>query len=131
MFRTTYQSGFFTIFYSIGANPLSNWRCEVHDGYSKLITDEDLNSAVLELISRKATITFITAPALPNRSLGIRLPFMTLILKNIHKCLCFEIRIRDDENQLRRDQPSNFICGIYGICGHRCTHKKIALRKTG
>lgn len=108
MFRTTFQSGFFTIFYSIGANPLSNWECEVHDGYSKRITDEDLNSAVLELISRNATITFIAAPAAPNRSLGIKLPFLTLILKNMHKYFCFEIQIRDDENQLRRYQASNF-----------------------
>lgn len=108
MYRTTYQSGFFSIFYSIGSNPLSIWRCEVNDGYSKRITDEDLNSVVLELISRNATITFITAPATPNHSLGIKLPFLTLILKNMHKYFCFEIQIRDDENQLRRYQASNF-----------------------
>lgn len=56
----------------------------------------------------KRNITFIAAPAASNLSLGIKLQFLTLILKNMHKCFSFEIPIRDDENQLQRYQASNF-----------------------
>lgn len=108
MFRNSYQNGFFSIFYSIGSNPLSIWKCQIKDGHSKRITDSDINSLVLELISRNATITFITAPLIPHQSLAIKLPFITLIIKNLQKYFSFEIQIRDSENQLRRFQASNF-----------------------
>lgn len=108
MFRDAFQNKFFTVFNSCGRNPLSHWTAQVRNGQCKRITDADLNTLVLELSSVNSTTTFITAPPDPRQSLAVKLPFVTLIVKNSHKYFGFEIQIRDDENQLRRYQASNF-----------------------
>lgn len=110
MYRNSYQSGsFFSILYSIGSNPLATWECQqASDGYCKRITDPDLNSMVLEIVSVNPTVSFIRAPSAPHRSLAVKLPFITMLVKNLNRYFTFEIAIRDSENQLRRFQASNF-----------------------
>lgn len=109
MFRNAYQKGgFLTIFYAIGQKPLKYWKCQTREGHCKRIMDEDLNSTVLELMGTNVSTCKITTPIEPYKTLGIKLPFLTIIVKNMQKYSTFEIEIRDHENQLRRFQASNF-----------------------
>ena len=52
MFKNTFQSGFLSILYSIGSKPLQIWEKEVRNGHIKRITDNDIQSSVLEIMSR-------------------------------------------------------------------------------
>lgn len=109
MFRNAYQKGgFLTVFYAIGGNPLKYWKCQTQSGHCKRIIDEDLNSSALELLGTNVSTCLITTPVPPYHSLGIKMPFITIIMKNLQKYCTFEIEIRDHENQLRRFQASNF-----------------------
>lgn len=109
MFRNAYQKGgFLTVFYAIGGSPLKYWKSQTRSGHCKRIIDEDLNSSALELLGTNVSTCLITTPVLPYHSLGIKMPFITIIMKNLQKNCTFEIEIRDHENQLRRFQASNF-----------------------
>eukprot|EP00662_Eupelagonemidae_sp_cell21_P040088 gene40088-61085_t len=79
MFRNTFQSGFLSILYSIGSRPLQIWDKQVKNGHIKRITDQDIQSSVLELIGTNITTTYITCPADPSKTLGIKLPFLPFI----------------------------------------------------
>ena len=80
MFRNTFQSGFLSILYSLGSKPLQIWESEVQNGSIKRITDEDLQSAVLELASANVATTYIACPADSNATLGIKLPFLVMVV---------------------------------------------------
>ncbi|XP_063697866.1 uncharacterized protein LOC134828809 [Culicoides brevitarsis] len=108
MFRNTYQKGFLSVFSSTGSKPLANWSMHVKNGHIKRKTDTDLNSLVLELIGVNVATTFICTPCPGFCSLAIKLPFLTLIVKNLRKYFTFEIQILDDRNQLRRFRVSNY-----------------------
>merc|ERR1719343_149416 len=51
--------------------------------------------------------TYITCPADPNKTLGIKLPFLVMILKNLKKCFSFEVTVLDDKKIRRRFRASN------------------------
>lgn len=109
MYANKYQKGgFFTVFYAIGRNPLKLWKCQARSGHCKRVIDEDLNSTVLELMGTNVSTCKISSPVEPYSSLGVKLPFITIVLKNMQKYCTFEIEVRDHENQLRRFQASNF-----------------------
>lgn len=93
MFRNTYQKGFLTVFSSTGSKPLANWSSHVKNGHIKRITDCDLTSLVLELMGRNVATTYICTPCPGYCSLGIKLPFLTLIVKNLKKFFTFEIQV--------------------------------------
>jgi hypothetical protein len=70
MFANTYQSGFLSILYSIGSKPLQIWEkssthlfYSVHNGHIKRLTDQDIQSSVLEIMGTNVTTAFITCPA--------------------------------------------------------------------
>lgn len=83
MFKNTFQSGFLSILYSIGSKPLQIWEKEVRNGHIKRITDNDIQSSVLEIMSTNISTTFITCPSDANKTLGIKLPFLVMIIKNV------------------------------------------------
>ena len=83
MFRETFQSGFLSILYSIGSKPLQIWDKEVRNGHVKRITDQDIQSSVLEIMGTNVTTTFLTAPLDPKQVLAIKLPFLVMIIKNV------------------------------------------------
>ena len=85
MFKNTFQSGFLSILYSIGSKPLQIWDKSVRNGHIKRITDTDIQSSVLEIMGTNVSTTFVTAPADPNQTLGIKLPFLVMIIKNLKK----------------------------------------------
>ncbi|XP_045502132.1 cilia- and flagella-associated protein 20-like [Colias croceus] len=107
MFKNTYQSGLLSIFYSCGSNPLAIWDMEVQNGHIKRLTDAEVNSIVLEIVSTNVATTFITCPK-RNQVLGIKLPFLVMIVKNLKRYFSFEITILDDKNLRRRFRISNF-----------------------
>jgi len=108
MYRNSYQNGLLSILYSIGSKPLQTWQSEVKNGHLKRITDEDIHSLVLELMSANVSTSFISCPISPKDTLGIKLPFLVLIVKNMKKYFSFEVQILDDKNERRRFRASNY-----------------------
>ncbi|KAM3577475.1 hypothetical protein VYU27_000638 [Nannochloropsis oceanica] len=108
MFHNTYQAGFLSIFYSIGSKPLQIWDSSVQNGYIKRITDEDIQSSVLEIVGCNVSTTFIQCPAEKSKTLGIKLPYLMIVLKNLNKYFTFEVTILDDQNIRRRFRASTF-----------------------
>lgn len=51
---------------------------------------------------------FITCPADPGATLGIKLPFLVMIIKNLKKYFTFEVQVLDDKNVRRRFRASNY-----------------------
>lgn len=93
MFKNTFQSGFLSILYSIGSKPLQLWDKKVRNGHIKRITDNDIQSLVLEIVGTNVSTTFITCPADPKKTLGIKLPFLVMIIKNMKKYFTFEVQV--------------------------------------
>ncbi|KAL0538505.1 hypothetical protein IC582_022651 [Cucumis melo] len=108
MFKNTFQSGFLSILFSLGSKPLQIWDKEVSNGHIKRPQDEDIQSNVLEIVGSKIQATYITCPADPASTLGIKLPFLVIIVKNLNKYFTFEIQVLDDKNVRRRFRASNF-----------------------
>ncbi|RIA91808.1 Cilia/flagella-associated protein 20/WDR90/C3orf67 [Glomus cerebriforme] len=63
---------------------------------------------VIEINSPDIKSTYITCPSQLNRTLGIKLPILVLIVKNVKKYFTFEVQIMDDKNIKRRFRASNF-----------------------
>merc|ERR1712032_350624 len=82
MFKNTFQSGFLSILYSIGSKPLQIWDKKVQNGHIKRITDGDIQSLVVEIMATNVSTTYISCPAEANATLGIKLPFLVMIIKN-------------------------------------------------
>ncbi|KMZ67119.1 hypothetical protein ZOSMA_278G00050 [Zostera marina] len=108
MFKNTFQSGFLSILYSLGSKPLQIWDKEVVDGQIKRLHDDDIQSNVLEILGSNVQTAYITCPADPAATLGIKLPFLVMIVKNLKKYFTFEIQILDDKNVRRRFRSSNY-----------------------
>merc|ERR1712071_722708 len=92
MFKNTFQSGFLSILYSIGSKPLQIWDKKVRNGHIKRITDNDIQSLVLEIEGTNVSTTYITCPADAKKTLGIKLPYLVMIIKNLKKY--FTLRCR-------------------------------------
>eukprot|EP01018_Ginkgo_biloba_P036155 Gb_38281 [translate_table: standard] len=78
------------------------------NGQIKRLQDEDIQSNVLEIVGPNVNTTYITCPADPAATLGIKLPFLVMIVKNLNKYFTFEIQVLDDKNVRRRFRASNF-----------------------
>ena len=59
----------------------------VHNGHIKRLTDQDIQSSVLEIMGTNVTTAYITSPQNPNETLGIKLPFLVMIIKNVRSSL--------------------------------------------
>ncbi|EFN61152.1 UPF0468 protein CG5343 [Camponotus floridanus] len=108
MFRNTYQGGLLSILYSCGSSPLELWDMHVKNGYIRRITDEEIKSLALEIAGTNVATTYIYCPPDPKKALGIKLPFLVIIIKNMKKYFTFEITILDDKDMHRRFRVSNF-----------------------
>lgn len=94
MFKNTFQSGFLSILYSIGSKPLQIWDKQVRNGHIKRITDNDIQSLVLEIVGSNVSTAYIICPGDQDKTLGIKLPFLVFIVKNLKKYFTFEIQVR-------------------------------------
>jgi len=108
MFKNKFQSGFLSILYSIGSKPLEIWNQNVKNGYIKRITDNDINSSVLEIIGLNVSTCMISAPDKKKQTLGIKLPFLVMVVKNLKKYFTFEVQVLDDKGIKRRFRASNY-----------------------
>ncbi|XP_053959647.1 cilia- and flagella-associated protein 20 [Anastrepha ludens] len=108
MFRSRHQKGCFSVFYSLGSSPLQFWSTHIQNGYIKRVIDEDVKSVVMEIMGSNVSTTYITGPRDPKMSFGIKLPFLVLLIKNLHKYFTFEVKILDDQRFMRRFRVSNF-----------------------
>mmetsp|Transcript_72157 Transcript_72157/g.169097 ORF Transcript_72157/g.169097 Transcript_72157/m.169097 type:complete len:289 (+) Transcript_72157:63-929(+) len=111
LFRSSFQSGLFSIFYSIGRTPLYLWSASVRNGHIRRITDEDIGSAALEIAGNNVSTTSVTCPEQSRQTLGIKMPFLVLLVKNLHKYFCFEVEVLDDTGRKRRFKTSTFNSG--------------------
>jgi hypothetical protein len=55
----------------------------VRNGHIKRLTDPDIQSSVLEIMGTNVSTNYITCPADANKTLGIKLPFLVMIIKNV------------------------------------------------
>jgi len=90
------------------SKPLQIWDKTVRNGHIKRITDNDIQSSVLEIIGTNVSTNYITCPAQSNMTLGIKLPFLVMIIKNLKKYFTFEVQVLDDKNVRRRFRASNY-----------------------
>lgn len=90
----------------------------MRNGHIKRITDNDIHSQVLEvegtnvrwactklffwcsslflykcIVNFLNSTTYITCPADPKKTLGIKLPFLIMIIKNLRKYFTFEVQV--------------------------------------
>ncbi|KAF7282291.1 hypothetical protein GWI33_002866 [Rhynchophorus ferrugineus] len=108
MFANSYQSGFISIFFSVGSNPLAIWDKQVKNGHIRRVIDDEVKSLVLDIGGTNVATTYITCPIKPRASLGVKLPYLVMIIKNMKKYFTFEIQILDDKEMRRRFRVSNF-----------------------
>ena len=87
----------------------------MRNGHIKRITDQDIQSFVLEIVGTNVSTTYITCPAGtdkcfeqliwansswnlwnsdPKKTLGIKLPYLVMIIKNMKKYFTFEVQVR-------------------------------------
>lgn len=55
----------------------------MRNGHIKRITDQDIQSSVLEIMGTNVSTNYITCPAEAKKTLGIKLPFLVMIIKNV------------------------------------------------
>lgn len=108
MFRNTFQSGFLSILYAIGSKPLQIWRKNINNGYVKRITDFEMQSSVIEICGANVSTCFLSCPTNPKQTLGIKMPFLVLLIKYLKKYFTFEVQVIDDKNVKRRFRASNY-----------------------
>lgn len=82
---------------------------------------------MIEIVGTNVSTTYITCPADPSKTLGIKLPFLVMIIKNLKKYFTFEVQVcllcpaqrpvvlayvllqvLDDKNVRRRFRASNY-----------------------
>uniref|UniRef100_A0A914P5M7 CFA20 domain-containing protein n=1 Tax=Panagrolaimus davidi TaxID=227884 RepID=A0A914P5M7_9BILA len=108
MFHNTFQSGLLSVLYSIGSNPLQIWDKTVKNGHIKRLTDEEIQSLVIEVSGANVSTSYISCPLDAKKTLGIKLPFFVMVVKNMKKFFTFEIQVLDDKGIKRRFRASNF-----------------------
>lgn len=84
------------------------WDHKIQNGHIKRITDNDIKSSVLEIMGTNVSTSYIVCPSDPNNTLGIKLPFLVIVLKNVKKYFTFEVQVLDDKNVRRRFRASNY-----------------------
>lgn len=107
VFRNAYQHGLLSILYSAGAKPLDMWDVHIKNGYIQRFLDPDLKALVLEIGGNNVSTTYIMCPK-GRMILGIVMPFMVMIVKNLKKYFTFEVTIRDALGSKRRFRVANF-----------------------
>lgn len=78
------------------------------DGHVTRVLDDTLRSSAVELDGANVATTAATCPADPRSELGVTLPILTLLLKNVGRYVSFEATVRDGRGSRRRFRASNF-----------------------
>lgn len=56
-------------------------------------TTEEKATGVFTSVPSLCSTTYITCPADPKKTLGIKLPFLVMIIKNLKKYFTFEVQV--------------------------------------
>lgn len=107
MYRNQSQRGRLSVFFSVGSKPFNNWKVYTKDGYITRFLDPDIKSMVVELRGINVSTTYMVCPS-GKVVLGIAMPFLVMIVKNLKKYFSFEVTILDDTGARRRFRVSNF-----------------------
>lgn len=107
MYREAYQRGMLTVFFSGGSKPLEIWETKTRDGYIKRFLDPEIKTMVLEIRGSNISTTYMACPK-GNQTLGITMPFLVMIVKNLMKYFSFEVTVLDSTGTRRRFRVSNF-----------------------
>jgi hypothetical protein len=70
--------------------------------------DIDMQSSVIEIVGANVSTSYITCPSDPNQVLGIKMPFLVLLIKYLKKYFTFEVQVIDDKGVRRRFRASNY-----------------------
>jgi len=71
--------------------------------------DEDIQSSVIEISGTNVSTAYIHCPPdLKCGGLGIRLPYLVMIVKNMDMLFSFEVQVLDSKNTKRRFRASTF-----------------------
>eukprot|EP01122_Echinamoeba_exundans_P017248 TRINITY_DN9035_c0_g1_i1.p1 TRINITY_DN9035_c0_g1~~TRINITY_DN9035_c0_g1_i1.p1 ORF type:complete len:192 (+),score=26.53 TRINITY_DN9035_c0_g1_i1:8-583(+) len=109
MLKNVFQNGILSVFYSLGSDPLQLWGSNPGPtGKIELVKDPVLQSQILSISSDNISQTYITCPADPSRTLGIKLPSFCIQFKTTSNFFSFEIHVMDDKKQRRRFRVNNF-----------------------
>ncbi|KRY40019.1 ADP-ribosylation factor 1-like 2 [Trichinella spiralis] len=106
--NSVYQSGVLSLLSSVGSEPLQLWGKQVRNGHIKRIIDDEVESVVLEIAGLDIRSTYIVCPADANVNLGIKLPFLVLLVKNLGKDFSLEVETIDASKAVRRFRWSTF-----------------------
>ncbi|PVV04122.1 hypothetical protein BB560_001378 [Smittium megazygosporum] len=74
----------------------------------KFVVDNVLSSQVLSLESQDLPNTFISCPSSPSLLLGIKLPILVLLVRNISKPFSFEVETLDEYDVVHRFRSSTY-----------------------
>jgi len=109
LFKDCFQTGFLSLFYSLGSDPLQLWDKKVRDGGRiEFVEDELIKSRVLEIVGDNVAHNSITCPKDSKKTLGITLPYVIFLVRNLDRFFTFEIQVLDDKNVRRRFRASTY-----------------------
>jgi hypothetical protein len=80
----------------LGSAPLQIWDKKARNGHIKRITDEEIQSMVVEIIGANVSTAYISCPLDPKKTLGIKLPYFVMIVKNLKKYFSFEVQVNSN-----------------------------------
>ncbi|KRZ78208.1 ADP-ribosylation factor 1-like 2 [Trichinella papuae] len=100
--------GVLSLLSSVGSEPLQLWGKQVRNGHIKRIIDDEIESVVLEIAGLDIRSTYIVCPADASVNLGIKLPLLVLLVKNLGKDFSLEVETIDASKAVRRFRWSTF-----------------------
>ncbi|KFD57193.1 hypothetical protein M514_02078, partial [Trichuris suis] len=108
MFRNTFQSGLLSIFYSLGNKPLQLWEQQTQNGFIKVVEDDEIRSPAVEMVGSSIDGACIRCPSDAKLTLGIKMPYLVLVVKNMKRYFAFEVELLDSKGTTRRFRANNF-----------------------
>ncbi len=97
-------------FYIVSALPHAHTHTHTHT-HTRALCD-DAGPCEMRLLSLKflhCSTTYITCPSDPKQTLGIKLPFLVMIIKNLKKYFTFEVQVRHFDD-VRRWKSNRKVC---------------------
>uniref|UniRef100_A0A5S6Q9J9 DUF667 domain-containing protein n=1 Tax=Trichuris muris TaxID=70415 RepID=A0A5S6Q9J9_TRIMR len=108
MFRNTFQSGLLSVLCSLGNNPLQLWEQQTQNGFIKLVEDDEIQSTAVEMVGTNINCACISCPFDPKLTLGIKMPYLVFVVKNMKRYFAFEVELLDSKGTTRRFRANNF-----------------------
>ncbi|SCQ16578.1 transcription factor IIb, putative [Plasmodium ovale] len=108
MYRHKFQPNILSLLLSAGSKPLEMWKTKTKKGCVRKVLDDAIKLSAIELLSENTSDSYIYTAPEKFSSLGISLPILVLIVKNMNKYFSFRISIMDDRKCRRTFRISNF-----------------------